>query len=129
MFRDLGDNGLISYPEYIFLLSVITKPELHLKIVFDMLDTDENKLVDKKEFLVLTKIFQRDNESKKKGTSMDQRNKPINKLLKMKSDLNTSLLIHFFGPKGIDFLSYDQFRKVKSYIFKNLKFINVSKIL
>ncbi|CAF88785.1 unnamed protein product, partial [Tetraodon nigroviridis] len=51
LFRTLGDNGLVSYTEYLFLLTILTKPHTGFHIAFKMLDVDGNEHVDKKEFL------------------------------------------------------------------------------
>ncbi|XP_046648029.1 calcium uptake protein 3, mitochondrial-like isoform X3 [Daphnia pulicaria] len=64
-FRDLGEQGLISYTEYLFLLSILTKPKSGFHIAFNMFDTDGNARVDKQEFMVLLgilcqKIFKED---------------------------------------------------------------------
>nr|CAD7406034.1 unnamed protein product [Timema poppensis] len=52
MFRTLRDKGIISYTEYLFLLSILTKPRTGFEIAFNMFDTDGNQRVDKNEFLV-----------------------------------------------------------------------------
>ncbi|CRL01654.1 CLUMA_CG014877, isoform A [Clunio marinus] len=57
LFRKLRDNGIISYTEYLFLLSVLTKPQSGFKIAFNMFDTDGNQRVDKSEFLVLLALL------------------------------------------------------------------------
>ncbi|CAG2061044.1 unnamed protein product [Timema podura] len=44
--------GIISYTEYLFLLSILTKPRTGFEIAFNMFDTDGNQRVDKNEFLV-----------------------------------------------------------------------------
>ncbi|ELU03948.1 hypothetical protein CAPTEDRAFT_173112 [Capitella teleta] len=54
LFRDLHDNGLVSYTEYLFLLCVLTKPRSGFQIAFNMFDTDGNQRVDKHEFLVVS---------------------------------------------------------------------------
>jgi len=56
-FRDLRDQGIISYTEYLFLLSILTKPKSGFRIAFNMFDTDGNARVDKNEFLVLLGIL------------------------------------------------------------------------
>lgn len=77
LFRSLRDKGIISYTEYLFLLSVLTseifllkyfgsiigyshptEPQSGFKIAFNMFDTDGNQRVDKAEFLVVS--FQSD---------------------------------------------------------------------
>ncbi|KAL8207378.1 UNVERIFIED_CONTAM: Calcium uptake protein 3, mitochondrial, partial [Gekko kuhli] len=52
LFRNLHEKGVISYTEYLFLLSILTKPHAGFRIAFNMFDTDGNEMVDKKEFLV-----------------------------------------------------------------------------
>ncbi|XP_075751018.1 mitochondrial calcium uptake 3 isoform X6 [Rhipicephalus microplus] len=87
LFRDLRERGIISYTEYLFLLSVLTKPQSGFRIAFNMFDTDGNQRVDKQEFLV------EDGESK---------NYDI---------VDTTLLVHLFGKKGSDTLKYDDFHR------------------
>ncbi|XP_015122860.1 calcium uptake protein 3, mitochondrial isoform X2 [Diachasma alloeum] len=53
MFRGMRDKGIVSYTEYLFLLSILTKPQTGFRIAFNMFDTDGNERVDKNEFLVL----------------------------------------------------------------------------
>ncbi|KAG5668316.1 hypothetical protein PVAND_016261 [Polypedilum vanderplanki] len=57
LFRSLRDKGIISYTEYLFLLSVLTKPHSGFKIAFNMFDTDGNSKVDKNEFLVIRQLL------------------------------------------------------------------------
>lgn len=147
LLRDLENQGLITYSEYLFLLCVITKPKSRFEIAFNMFDIDENKKVDKKEFLVIekvfensnenkisskssseessvTKIFQRDTERKifKKGESGewdDQDSKIVNPLnsLEVTEYVDTTLLVHLFGKEGKDCLFYKDFTK----FMKNLQ--------
>ncbi|KAH8250229.1 hypothetical protein KR026_008566 [Drosophila bipectinata] len=57
LFRSLRDKGIISYTEYLFLLSILTKPKSGFRIAFNMFDTDGNQRVDKDEFLVIISIL------------------------------------------------------------------------
>ncbi|XP_069167262.1 calcium uptake protein 3, mitochondrial isoform X6 [Procambarus clarkii] len=57
MFRTIFDRGIISYTEYLFLLSILTKPQTGFRIAFNMFDTDGNERVDKEEFLVLMEMI------------------------------------------------------------------------
>ncbi|KAH8369313.1 hypothetical protein KR009_007960 [Drosophila setifemur] len=57
LFRNLRDKGIISYTEYLFLLSILTKPKSGFRIAFNMFDTDGNQRVDKDEFLVIVSIL------------------------------------------------------------------------
>ncbi len=51
-FRSLGNQGIISYSEYLFLLTILIKPQSGFKIAFAMLDQDGNGWIDKTEFRV-----------------------------------------------------------------------------
>nr|XP_015201208.1 PREDICTED: calcium uptake protein 3, mitochondrial isoform X1 [Lepisosteus oculatus] len=66
LFRNLHDQGIIAYTEYLFLLCILTKPHAGFKIAFNMFDADGNQMVDKKEFLVLQEIFRKKNEKKER---------------------------------------------------------------
>lgn len=57
MFREIYDKGIMSYTEYLFLLSILTKPQTGFHIAFNMFDTDGNERVDKQEFLVLMELL------------------------------------------------------------------------
>ncbi|XP_076378258.1 calcium uptake protein 3, mitochondrial isoform X2 [Megalopta genalis] len=57
MLRNLRDKGIISYTEYLFLLSILTKPNTGFRIAFNMFDTDGNERVDKTEFLVIRRLL------------------------------------------------------------------------
>ncbi|XP_036975192.1 calcium uptake protein 2, mitochondrial isoform X1 [Acanthopagrus latus] len=101
LFRTLGDNGLISYTEYLFLLTILTKPRTGFHIAFKMLDVDGNEHVDKKEFLKLKKII---GKSKMKAPKESTEN-PVEE----GEGVNTTLQTYFFGKKGENKLQYQQF--------------------
>uniref|UniRef100_A0A2D4KW21 EF-hand domain-containing protein n=1 Tax=Micrurus paraensis TaxID=1970185 RepID=A0A2D4KW21_9SAUR len=106
-FRDLGDRGLISYTEYLFLLTILTKPQTGFQIAFKMLDADGNEQVEKKEFFKLQKIIGKQDEFK--TASGDD-------ILFQESemevaDISTMLLVHFFGKGGKDKLQYSEFQR------------------
>ncbi|XP_058452223.1 calcium uptake protein 3, mitochondrial isoform X3 [Malaya genurostris] len=137
LFRSLRDKGIISYTEYLFLLSVLTKPHSGFRIAFNMFDTDGNQRVDKDEFLVIRqllggslkdrdlddatrkameKIFsfawkgKRGIESKE-GEEPDEHDDYVDdeQGLQRKHKVDTTLQIHFFGKKGNQDLQYDGF--------------------
>lgn len=101
LFRTLGDNGLISYTEYLFLLTILTKPRTGFHIAFKMLDVDGNEHVDKKEFLKLKKIIGKS----KLRVPKDSTEKPEEE----GESVDTSLQAYFFGKKGENKLQYQQF--------------------
>uniref|UniRef100_A0A8C6STQ3 Mitochondrial calcium uptake family, member 3b n=1 Tax=Neogobius melanostomus TaxID=47308 RepID=A0A8C6STQ3_9GOBI len=64
MFRNLREQGVISYTEYLFLICILTKPQAGFRIAFNMFDADGNEMVDKREFMVLEEIFRKKKERK-----------------------------------------------------------------
>ncbi|XP_050441689.1 calcium uptake protein 3, mitochondrial isoform X3 [Adelges cooleyi] len=120
LFRSLRDKGIISYTEYLFLLSVLTKPQSGFRIAFNMFDTDGNHKVDKNEFLVMEKIFSQSWKDKH-GVSMadkvDSQNVGVDDFvddaqgLQKKHMVDTTLIVHFFGKKGDNVLVYEDFRR------------------
>ncbi|XP_050519085.1 calcium uptake protein 3, mitochondrial isoform X1 [Diabrotica virgifera virgifera] len=133
LFRSLRDKGIISYTEYLFLLSILTKPESGFKIAFNMFDTDGNQRVDKNEFLVVRKLLAgkkcEDNDTMEKIFShawkgkrgMNSESEDLSTIqeqyvddeqgLQRKHIVDTTLLIHFFGPKGNTDLNFESFKR------------------
>ncbi|KAF0295713.1 Calcium uptake protein 3, mitochondrial [Amphibalanus amphitrite] len=173
--------GIISYTEYLFLLSVLTKPATGFRIAFNMFDTDGNERVSRTEFLVILRLmalnmleelrvtlsdeedYQRTRAALEKIFSHARRERrgsggatdaedvhlvrraltkedalfapclydldrdPQERvsilrgvrsdedveddILQHKKKVNTTLLVHFFGPKGDHELSYDEFKQ------------------
>ncbi|XP_018331846.1 calcium uptake protein 3, mitochondrial isoform X3 [Agrilus planipennis] len=139
LFRNLRDKGIISYTEYLFLLSVLIKPESGFKIAFNMFDTDGNEKVDKEEFLVIRRLLagKKYEEGKlpmekvfsdalrgRRGTvatlkveeedvkrSVEEHYVDDERGLQRRHHVDTTLIVHFFGPKGNEMLYYEGFRK------------------
>ncbi|XP_059051654.1 calcium uptake protein 3, mitochondrial isoform X2 [Achroia grisella] len=121
LFRNLRDKGIISYTEYLFLLSILTKPASGFQIAFNMFDTDGNQRVDKNEFLVMEKIFsfawrgkrgmtEETNEDGKEGKPQDNY---VNddQGLQRRHNVDTLLQVHFFGKKGTNDLKFEGFKQ------------------
>ncbi|KAB0801321.1 hypothetical protein PPYR_05675 [Photinus pyralis] len=120
LFRNLRDKGIISYTEYLFLLSVLTKPQSGFRIAFNMFDTDGNQRVDKNEFLVMEKIFSHAWKGKRGLAIAEDLTKikvPSEEYvddeqgLQRRHAVDTTLIIHFFGPKGNEELKFEGFRR------------------
>ncbi|XP_049782612.1 calcium uptake protein 3, mitochondrial isoform X3 [Schistocerca cancellata] len=150
MFRTLRDKGIISYTEYLFLLSILTKPQTGFRIAFNMFDTDGNERVDKTEFLVIQRIMaknmkeQYENDASlqtmekifshawkgKRGIAdvkEDPKPHPIHEDyvddeqgLQRRHLVDTTLIIHFFGKKGKDELRYEGFKKFMENLQKEV---------
>ncbi|XP_046985630.1 calcium uptake protein 3, mitochondrial isoform X4 [Schistocerca americana] len=129
MFRTLRDKGIISYTEYLFLLSILTKPQTGFRIAFNMFDTDGNERVDKTEFLVMEKIFSHAWKGKRgiADVKEDPKPHPIHEDyvddeqgLQRRHLVDTTLIIHFFGKKGKDELRYEGFKKFMENLQKEV---------
>jgi len=88
IFTSLGSRALISFPEYLFLVSILSHPKNHLMKIFHMIDVDGNRVLDKKEFELLGSFFG--------GVEFDSPN-------------NTSLKVHFFKEDGSGVLTSKAF--------------------
>nr|XP_036672545.1 calcium uptake protein 3, mitochondrial isoform X13 [Drosophila suzukii] len=121
LFRNLRDKGIISYTEYLFLLSILTKPKSGFRIAFNMFDTDGNQRVDKDEFLVMERIFsgawkekhgeQESEEELESSTPTPLEQGYVNdgEGLQRRHMVATTLQLHFFGKRGTGVINYDNF--------------------
>ncbi|XP_055099978.1 calcium uptake protein 2, mitochondrial isoform X2 [Symphalangus syndactylus] len=103
-FRDLGDKGLISYTEYLFLLTILTKPHSGFHVAFKMLDTDGNEMIEKREF--------------------------FKEAIVKETEINTTLQMHFFGKRGQRKLHYKEFRRFMENLqteIQEMEFLQFSK--
>ncbi|CAH6829730.1 Micu2 [Phodopus roborovskii] len=107
-FRDLGDKGVISYTEYLFLLTILTKPHTGFHVAFKMLDADGNEMIEKKEFVKLQKIISKQDDFKTVKISETESQDPAVK----EPGINTTLQVRFFGKKGEKKLHYKEFRRI-----------------
>ncbi|XP_026332166.1 calcium uptake protein 3, mitochondrial isoform X2 [Hyposmocoma kahamanoa] len=119
LFRNLRDKGIISYTEYLFLLSILTKPASGFRIAFNMFDTDGNQRVDKNEFLVMEKIFSFAWKGKRgisEGSAEAADGRPQDTYvndeqgLQRRHNVDTMLQVHFFGKKGTNDLRFEGFK-------------------
>nr|XP_036672546.1 calcium uptake protein 3, mitochondrial isoform X14 [Drosophila suzukii] len=120
LFRNLRDKGIISYTEYLFLLSILTKPKSGFRIAFNMFDTDGNQRVDKDEFLVMERIFsgawkekhgEQESEEELESSTPTPLEGYVNdgEGLQRRHMVATTLQLHFFGKRGTGVINYDNF--------------------
>ncbi|NXS58570.1 MICU2 protein, partial [Brachypteracias leptosomus] len=124
-FRELDDKGLISYAEYLFLLTILTKPQTGFQIAFKMLDTDGNEQVEKKEFFKLQRIIGKEDDLKTAGDETVFRGAELESC-----GVNTMLLVHFFGKEGKEKLRYSEFFRFMENLqteVQEMEFIKFSK--
>uniref|UniRef100_A0A915M6J4 EF-hand domain-containing protein n=1 Tax=Meloidogyne javanica TaxID=6303 RepID=A0A915M6J4_MELJA len=139
MFSELGDKGIISYAEYLFLVTLLTKSHYAFTIAFMIFDEDDNMQIDKQEFLkqcfvnadfdvdFLSRIVPATREkferlihsSSFRHKNMDK-DEEEQKLLEAKQSLETTLTVHLFGRSGRDSLTFEQFQKISAVDFARL---------
>uniref|UniRef100_A0ACB8FGK5 Uncharacterized protein n=1 Tax=Sphaerodactylus townsendi TaxID=933632 RepID=A0ACB8FGK5_9SAUR len=96
-------------PSYYGLL--LQEPQTGFHIAFKMLDADGNEQVEKKEFFKLQKIIGKQDELKAASGDEIVRQEPELE----GSDINTMLLVHFFGRGGKEKLQYCEFCRAKIF--------------
>ncbi|KAK1340675.1 hypothetical protein QTO34_017065 [Cnephaeus nilssonii] len=124
-FRDLGDKGLISYTEYLFLLTILTKPHTGFHVAFKMLDADGNEMVEKKEFFKLQKIISKQDDLKTITNETECEEPKVKE-----PEINTTLQIRFFGKRGERKLHYREFRRFMENLqaeVQEMEFLQFSK--
>jgi Ca2+-binding EF-hand superfamily protein len=124
---------ILHYPphsEYLFLLTILIKPQSGFKIAFAMLDQDGNERIDKDEFKVLETVFSsaaKERKDNQKGIVQQDSAEDATEAANPKKidfddsdhglsrshavSVDTSLHIYFFGKRGDGDLSFDDFRK------------------
>nr|BAC27516.1 unnamed protein product [Mus musculus] len=125
-FRDLGDKGVISYTEYLFLLTILTKPHSGFHVAFKMLDVDGNEMIERKEFVKLQKIISKQDGFKTVKTNETEYQDPTVK----EPGVNTTLQVRFFGKRGKKKLHYKEFRRFMENLqteVQEMEFLQFSK--
>lgn len=103
-FRKLQDNGVITFSEYLFLLTILTKSQRGLEIAFKMLDKDGNGRLCKEEYFVLEEMVNK--KSSAKSMAIRENEKENHGCLE-----RTTLTMHLFGSRGTGQLTLSQFSK------------------
>ncbi|KAK0417500.1 hypothetical protein QR680_013046 [Steinernema hermaphroditum] len=146
-FRQLDQNGIISYSEYLFLITLLTKSQAAFKVAFSLFDNDGNQRIDKEEFLLIRSLVNTLRSSRKQKVEDDpcQLNPADfdDLVLRLRDRLNpgadpiphletrdeekkdvsvqeTTILIHLFGAKGNNSLGFDQFQLFYNNLQKEL---------
>uniref|UniRef100_A0A0X3PRV3 Calcium uptake protein 2 n=3 Tax=Schistocephalus solidus TaxID=70667 RepID=A0A0X3PRV3_SCHSO len=105
LFRLLGNRGLISFSEYMFLLSVLNKPKSGFEIAFKVLDVNSSGTIELAEFSSLNKVAS--------GAQIHHAEENSLSYFRLYADkepiIQTSLMRHFFGKNGRKNLSYKEF--------------------
>lgn len=83
LFRTLGNNAIISYADYVFLLTALTKTTRQFEIAFRVFDDDSSGYISISEFRKVEQAITRGKGGSSEGTL------PV-----------TTLLVHLFGERG-----------------------------
>ncbi|XP_021757837.1 calcium uptake protein, mitochondrial-like [Chenopodium quinoa] len=105
MLFDTNNDGFISFPEYIFLVTLLSIPESSFSVAFKMFDLDHNGEIDKQEFkkvMDLMRTYNRQGRQHSDGRRFG---------LKVSSIPveNGGLIEYFFGKDGNQALHHDRF--------------------
>ncbi|KAG9450216.1 hypothetical protein H6P81_010181 [Aristolochia fimbriata] len=104
MLFDTNNDGLISFPEYIFFVTLLSIPETSFSVAFKMFDIDHNGEIALEEFkkvMVLMQSFNRQGARHKNGKR--------HVLKAQKHVENGGLLEYFFGKDGNGNLQHEKF--------------------
>ncbi|XP_054806118.1 calcium uptake protein, mitochondrial-like [Prosopis cineraria] len=92
MLFDTNNDGLISFPEYIFFVTLLSIPESGFQVAFKMFDLDNNGHIDKQEFNKVMALM-RSQHRQGDVTGVE----------------DGGLLQYFFGKEGKDCLNIEKF--------------------
>ncbi|KAB1204657.1 Calcium uptake protein 1, mitochondrial [Morella rubra] len=104
MLFDVNNDGLISFKEYIFFVTLLSIPESSFFVAFKMFDIDNNGEIEKEEFKKVMALMRAQN---RQGA---QHRDGLRTGLKFSGSVeNGGLVEYFFGKDGKDPLQVDKF--------------------
>eukprot|EP00056_Hartaetosiga_gracilis_P011288 m.169898 g.169898 ORF g.169898 m.169898 type:complete len:471 (-) comp13484_c3_seq12:3794-5206(-) len=113
-----GDNGLISYAEFLFLVTLLSAPPRQFDFAFKMFDVDGNGTVDLQEFSTVQSAVQ-------KATASGRRIHKKDKTSVSKIDIERSFVIQkLFGKDGKGTCTVEDFHKFLSEVQEDVLHID-----
>lgn len=103
-FCDVNGDGLLSFAEYLFFITLLSIPEHEFRIAFKMIDADANGKIDQDEFLEVLNVM-------KNRSAVGQRQRTYGTPLTSEDNFKPGVLPFFFGEDGKKSLTFDQFAK------------------
>lgn len=117
IFHSLGQGGLISFSDYIFLLTVLGTSARHINIAFKMFDLNGDGEVCLEEFKKVRALFLN-------MTSTGSRHRDRKTTGNVLNDqVNEGLAAYFFGEDGKGVLTSDEFIKFKKKLQEEVMFL------
>jgi len=101
-FRDRHHDGVITYSEYIFLVTVLTKSNTGLQTALKMMDINGDRVISFEEFQQIVQMINK-SASKSTRSRVEDEQDTV--------ELTTTLMLHLFGKAGNDMVSFDRFFK------------------
>lgn len=105
MLFDTNNDGFISFPEYIFLVTLLSIPEASFSVAFKMFDLDHNGEIDKEEFKKVMDLMRTYN---RQGRQHSDGRRFGHKISSVPVE-NGGLIEYFFGKDGKQALQHDKF--------------------
>ncbi|XP_063700396.1 calcium uptake protein 1 homolog, mitochondrial isoform X2 [Culicoides brevitarsis] len=102
IFYKLGSYGLISFSDYIFLLTVLSTSRRHFEIAFQMFDLNGDGDVDSEEFQKVADLI-------RQQTSIGSRHRDHANTGNTFKGVNSALTTYFFGPNMDEKLTIEKF--------------------
>ncbi|KAK3211704.1 hypothetical protein Dsin_016410 [Dipteronia sinensis] len=103
---DINNDGLISFKEYIFFVTLLSIPESSFSVAFKMFDIDNNGKIDKEEFKKVMGLMRSNHRQ-----GAQQRDGHRTGLRVCGSVEDGGLVEYFFGADGKGHLEHDKFLK------------------
>ncbi|XP_014248900.1 calcium uptake protein 1 homolog, mitochondrial isoform X2 [Cimex lectularius] len=109
IFYKLGSSGLITFSDYIFLLTVLSTSRRHFEIAFRMFDLNGDGDVDCEEFEKVATLI-------RQQTSIGNRHRDHANTGNTFKGVNSALTTYFFGPKLDQKLTIEKFLEFQSQL-------------
>ncbi|XP_065164581.1 calcium uptake protein 1 homolog, mitochondrial isoform X2 [Atheta coriaria] len=113
IFYKLGSSGLITFSDYIFLLTVLSTSRRHFEIAFSMFDLNGDGDVDCEEFEKVATLI-------RQQTSIGSRHRDHSNTGNTFKGVNSALTTYFFGPKLKEKLTIEKFLDFQEQLQKEI---------
>ncbi|CAI2351448.1 unnamed protein product [Caenorhabditis sp. 36 PRJEB53466] len=103
IFYKLGENGLINFSDYLFLMTLLSTSHADFALAFKIFDVDGNGSLDKEEFTKVQQLIM-------SQTTVGQRHRDhVTPNTSYRVETNSALEAYFFGKDGKGSLSSEKF--------------------